>query len=454
MSDGSFRDWFIYHVYPLGALGAPARNDFSAAPVQRLEGLQAWIASAAELGADALYLGPVFESTAHGYDTADYFHVDRRLGDHAALARLSEDVHRRGMRVILDGVFHHVGRDFWAFREVLAAPDSSRYRDWFFLDPRQRSPFGDPFSYQGWHGHFDLVKLNVQHPDVKRHLFDALRSWVEHFQIDGLRLDAADVLDLEFQRELAQLSRGLRRDFCLIGEVIHGDYRGWVGPDRLDSVTNYEVYKGLYSSHNDGNYFEIAHSLGRQFGPRGMYAGLPLYTFADNHDVDRIASRLKEPSDIYPLHLLLFTIPGVPSIYYGSEWGVLGRKTGGSDALLRPALTPSRAAESGAHPDLRASVQRFAALRRALPALRRGGYRELLIASRQFAFERFTSEQRVVIAVNSGAETSELRLKLPEVTHGRLQDVLDAERTFAVRDGQVTLPIPPRWGRVLRLSPR
>lgn len=443
-------DAFVYHLYPLGVLGAPARNDFAAAPVQRLDGLLPWLDSAAQLGATALYVGPVFESTAHGYDTADYYHVDRRLGDDAAFAAFSEQVHRHGMKLLLDGVFHHVGRDFWAFRDVLASPEASRYRDWFYLDPNRPSLYGDPFSYQGWRGHFDLVKLNVQHPDVKRHLFDAVRSWVERFQIDGLRLDAADVLDREFQSELAQVSRGLRADFWLIGEVIHGDYRRWVGPGRLDSVTNYELYKGLYSSHNDANYFEVAHSLARQFGPNGMYAGMPLYTFADNHDVDRIASRLKESNDIYPLHILLFTVPGVPSIYYGSEWGVLGRKTSGSDAPLRPALTPSAAASSGAKPDLRASVLRLAALRQTLPALRRGAYHELAVASQQFAFERFTDDQRIVIAVNSSAQSCELRLKLPGSTPGQLLDLLDAERSFAVRDGQVVLPLPAQSGRILR----
>ena len=330
-------DAVLYHVYPLGALGAPARNDFSAPPSPRLQALHAWVESAADLGANTLYLGPVFESSAHGYDTADYFNVDRRLGDAEDLAGVSEALHRRGMRLLLDGVFHHVGRDFWAFRDVLAAPDRSAFRHWFFLDPRGRSPYGDPFSYEGWRGHFDLVKLNVHHPEVKSHLFEAVRTWRQKFGIDGLRLDVADVLDLDFQRELARECRALRSDFGLLGEVIHGDYRRWIGPDQLDSVTNYELYKGLYSSHNDENYFELAHSLSRQFGPRGLYERLPLCTFVDNHDVDRIASRLREPAEIYPLHLLLFTIPGVPAIYYGSEWGIDGKKSAG-DPALRPAL--------------------------------------------------------------------------------------------------------------------
>lgn len=446
-------DAFLYHLYPLGALGAPARNDFTSPPVSRLDGLHAWVESAAALGANVLYLGPVFESTAHGYDTADYFNVDRRLGDTAALAGVSEALHRRGMRLLLDGVFHHVGRDFWAFRDVRASPHGSPYRDWFFLDHSGQSPYGDPFRYEGWRGHDDLVKLNVRHPDVKQHLFDAVRSWSENFSIDGLRLDVADVLDLEFQRELARFGRSLRPDFRLLGEVIHGDYRRWAGPGALDSVTNYELYKGLYSSHNDRNYFELAYSLNREFGPQGMYRGLSLCTFADNHDVDRIASRMRDPSELYPLHILLFTSPGFPAIYYGSEWGVLGRKDAG-DAALRPALTPNAAAESGAHPELRRCIQRLAAIRHALPALRHGDYRELSIAHRLFAFERASGNERVAVAVNAAEHPAELRLRLPHAGSGELIDVLDGDRKFAVQAGSTTLDVPPRWGRILRWSPR
>ena len=446
-------DAILYHLYPLGALGAPTRNDFTSSPVSRLDGLHAWIESAADLGANVLYLGPVFESTAHGYDTADYFKVDRRLGDAAALAGVSEALHRRGMRLLLDGVFHHVGRDFWAFRDVQSSPDGSRYRDWFFLDRSGTSPYGDPFRYEGWRGHYDLVKLNVRHPDVRQHVFDAVRSWSQEFQIDGLRLDVADVLDLEFQHELASFGRSLRSDFRTLGEVIHGDYRRWVGPGRLDSVTNYELYKGLYSSHNDRNYFELAYSLNREFGQQGMYRGLPLCTFLDNHDLDRIASRLHDPTELYPLHILLFTCPGFPAIYYGSEWGLLGRKDAG-DSALRPALTPMAAAANGAHPDLRRCIQRLAAIRHALPALRYGDYRELSVAHRLFAFERVSGSERVAIVVNASEQASELRLSLPGAGNGELVDALDGERKFVVQAGSATVIVPPRWGRILRWLPR
>ena len=312
MSDWA-RNAVFYHIYPLGFCGAPAANQRDQPAQDRLGAIEDWIGQMRLLGANALYLGPLFESSSHGYDTSDYFQVDRRLGSNAGLARLVAALHEQGIRVVLDGVFHHVGRDFWAFRDVQTHGRESAYCDWFAgLRFEGRSPYGDPFVYDGWNGHYNLVKLNLHNPAVRQHLFQAVQFWIEEFAIDGLRLDAADCLDQGFLAELAGWCRRLRPDFWLLGEVIHGDYRGWAGPELLNSVTNYECYKGLHSSHNERNYFEIAYSLNRQFGPDGIYRELPLYAFADNHDVDRVVSVLGSPAHLYPLHCLLFTMPGCP----------------------------------------------------------------------------------------------------------------------------------------------
>jgi cyclomaltodextrinase len=355
------KDAIFYHIYPLGACGAPPMNDFAAPSVSRLAQLFDWIPHWAGLGINALYLGPVFESTAHGYDTADYGRVDRRLGDNALLKDLVAALHDAGIRVVLDGVFNHVGRDFWAFADVLRHGANSAYCDWFAgLRFDRHSPYGDPFTYDTWDGAYDLVKLNLANPDVRRHLLTATAQWISEFGIDGLRLDAADVMDVDFLGELARFCRIRRADFWLMGEIVHGDYRQVANASTLDAATNYECYKGLYSSHNDRNYFEIAASLQRQFGPGGLYEGLPLYAFADNHDVDRIASRLQHPAHLYPLHLLLFTMPGVPSIYYGSEWGVTGAKAHGGDPALRPAIVSPDGIQRP-HPDLADALRRAGA---------------------------------------------------------------------------------------------
>src|SRR5512133_1605700 len=359
MSQSWAENAVFYHIYPLGLCGAPKRNDFQSVPQARLEQLYPWLDHIQSLGANALYLGPLFESTAHGYDTADYYHVDRRLGTRETLSALAKEIHRRGMRLVLDGVFNHVGRDFWAFRDLQSRREQSPYRDWFQnLDFSRSSPSGDPFSYEGWSGHFDLVKLNHANPAVREHLFEAVRVWVDLFEIDGVRLDAADVLPPDFLDALSGFCRGLRSDFWLMGEMVVSGFRRLAQPGRMDSATNYEAYKGLYSSHVDHNYFELAYTLQRQFGPGGLYRDLDLYTFADNHDVNRVASNLKTPAHLYPLYSLLFSMPGIPSIYYGSEWGLLGERTRSSDDSLRPQLSLDQVA-SFPQPDLSALIARL-----------------------------------------------------------------------------------------------
>lgn len=431
----------FYHVYPLGLCGAPPRNDFHSPHVPRLNQLFDWIDHWTGLGINALYLGPVWESTAHGYDTADYFWVDRRLGDNRLLADLTWKLHERGIRVILDAVFHHVGRDFWAFRDVLTNGPASPYCDWFYLRFGERSPYGDPFTYQNWNGAEDLVKLNLSNPAVREHLFLAVESWIRDFGIDGLRLDAADSLDHDFIRALRAFCKEKKHDFFLLGEAVFGDYTRLANQTMLDATTNYEAYKGLHSSHNDQNYFEIAYALNRQFGNGGIYRDLPLYSFADNHDVDRIASVLKDPAHLYPLHLLMFAMPGVPSVYSGSEWGIPGSRKEGGDPALRPSM---RRPEGGPHPDLAAAIARLARLRRSLPALMQGDYRQLLVQSEQLAFMRRHEGQSVIAAANASASPAVIELP----AEGRWVDRLNGD-SFEAIGGKLRLELPSCWGRIL-----
>lgn len=438
----------FYHLFPLGCLGAPPRNDSSAPSVDRLSALREWIDHFEHLGVNALLLGPVFESSTHGYDTADLFKVDRRLGNDAALTDLSRELHQSGIRLVLDAVFHHTGRDFWAFRDVRERGHDSQYCDWYYLDFSRRSPYGEPFHYKGWAGNYDLVKLNLKNADVKRHLLEAVSSWIERFDIDGLRLDVADGLDLDFIHELSEYCRRIRTDFWLMGEVVHGDYRNQAHPGGLDSTTNYEAYKGLWSSLNDRNYFEIAYSLNREFGPEGIYRGIPLYNFVDNHDVNRAASTLREPAHLYPLYALLMTMPGVPSIYYGSEFGIEGRKQRGTDAPLRPALDIHTLRHHSPHPELCHAITRLIELRHHHRALQVGDYTQLHVASEQFSFMRRIRDESLVVALNASAHTVQIPLQLPDgINH--LVDKLNNEETFATTGGRCVLPVPPRWARIL-----
>ena len=334
--------WFdqaiLYQIYPLGLCGAPADNDGHTE--HRILRLLDWVEHIKQLGADTVLLNPVFDSDRHGYDTRDYNRLDPRLGTNEDLAQVCRAFHDAGLRVLLDGVFHHVGRGFWAFRDVQEKKWNSPYRDWFYLNFDGDTDRGDGFWYENWEGHGELVKLNLHNPDVVEYQFQAIRSWVEQFGIDGLRLDVAYCLPASYLKRLRAFTQTLKPGFVLVGEVLGGDYNLWMGPELCHSVTNYECYKGLWSSLNDRNLFEIGHSLARQYGPEPwtLYKGAHLLSFVDNHDVTRIASKLRDPAHLPLIYALLFGMPGTPALYYGSEWGISGEKAPCSDAGLRPAL--------------------------------------------------------------------------------------------------------------------
>ena len=327
----------FYQIYPLGFSGAPKENDGVLVP--RIRKVIEWIPHLKRLHVDAVYFSPVFESDRHGYDTRDYRKIDCRLGSNADFFEVCKILKENGIRVVLDGVFNHVGRGFFAFQDVLEKRWDSEYKDWFYIHFDGNSCYNDGFSYEGWEGHFELVKLNLDNPKVKEYLFSCVKAWMEEFQIDGLRLDVAYCLNENFMRELRHFCDSIKPDFLLLGEILFGDYKRIVNDTMLHSCTNYECYKGLYSSFNDLNLFEINYALNRQFGKDNpIYRGMHLLSFADNHDVTRVASILKEKRHLPLLYAMLFTMPGIPCIYYGSEWGISGLKENGSDDALRPSL--------------------------------------------------------------------------------------------------------------------
>jgi cyclomaltodextrinase / maltogenic alpha-amylase / neopullulanase len=440
-------DAIIYHLYPLRCLSAPENNNFLAAPVNRLEELTGWLDHLQYLGVNTLLLGPIFESTSHGYDTADLFHLDRRLGSDDTLRQFSRQLHERGFRLLLDGVFNHVGRDFWAFRDILEKGESSRFTGWFKnLQFGKSSPCGDPFTYESWAGHYSLVKLNLAHPEVRDHLLHAVSTWITEFGIDGIRLDTADVLDFGFMQQLTAYCRSLKPGFWLMGEVVHGDYTHWAKPpSMLDSVTNYECYKGLYSSFNDQNLFEIAYALNRQFGTVGMYKHLQLYNFVDNHDVNRLASQIKNPAHLKLVYSLLFSMPGVPSIYYGSEWGIQGMRSDHSDKDLRPAIPVDRLYQP--ETDLEAFIRQLIRFRQDNLALRLGDYQQLLVHNTHLAFRRNWEEDSVVVLLN--AAENPIRLQIPLVSGSRWQDLLDPSTEYTGSDNPLTIELAANAARIL-----
>lgn len=421
----------FYQIYPLGLCGAPKSNDGLLTP--RILKVKEWIPHLKRLNVDAVYFSPVFESDRHGYDTRDYRKIDCRLGSNEDFALVCSALKENGIRVVLDGVFNHVGRGFWAFQDVLRKREQSEYKDWFIIRFDGDSCYHDGLWYEGWEGHFELVKLNPENPEVTEHLFSCVRAWVEDFRIDGLRLDVAYCLNESFMRKLRRFCDDLKQDFFLVGEILFGDYNRIVNPEMLHSCTNYECYKGLYSSFNDLNLFEISHSLNRQFGKEeyALYKGKHLLSFVDNHDVTRVASILKEPRHLPLLYGMLFAIPGIPCIYYGSEWGIPGLKESGSDDALRPEFSMP------GWNDLTTLIASLAALRKQYKALLHGDYKSIALTNRQLVFQREFEGERIWVAIN--AESQAYYVRFDGATAGGASDLLTGKR-ISLRDGCLLPP--------------
>lgn len=387
----------FYQIYPLGFCGAPFEND--GVEKSRILKVKEWIPHIREIGADAIYFSPVFESDTHGYNTRDFRKIDCRLGSNEDFAEVCRSLHEAGIRVVLDGVFNHVGRGFWAFQDVLKNRENSPYLNWFHINLGGNSNYNDGLWYEGWEGNYDLVKLNLKNEEVVNHILESVRFWVETFDIDGLRLDVAYLLDHDFVRRLRSFCDGLKKDFFLVGEILHGDYTTLVNDQMLHSCTNYECYKGLYSSFNSMNLFEINHSLLRQFGPEGwtLYKGLHLMTFVDNHDVSRVASILTNEKHLPLIYALAFGMPGIPCIYYGSEWGAKGNKSDG-DPALRPCF------EEPVENELTEFIGKLSEAKKGSKALNYGGFRSVVLTNKQCIFERAAEGERVLVAINADSE--------------------------------------------------
>ena len=436
-----YNEAIFYHIYPLGLTGAPKTNDYSAS-VSRLNTLLPWIDHIKEIGCTALYIGPLFESVGHGYETTDYKKLDSRLGTNEDLKNFVAVCHEKGIKVIFDGVFNHTGRDFFAFKDIQQNREHSRYLNWYCnVNFGGNNEYNDGFSYENWGGYNLLVKLNQRNPEVQNYICDVIRFWVSEFDVDGIRLDAADVLDFDFMRALRRTAAEVKEDFWLMGEVIHGDYSRWVNGETLHSVTNYALHKALYSGHNDHNYFEIAHTV-KYLQNMG---NLDLYNFVDNHDVERIYTKLSNKAHFAPVHVLLYTLPGVPSIYYGSEFGIEGKKEKFSDDSLRPALNLKDYADAITTNPNTALIAAHGKVRQHTPALSYGSYTELHLTNRQFAFARDLDGVRVIVTVNN--DDNAAGMSLPAGNCAEYVGTLTGQKV-SVEGGRINVTVAANSGEI------
>jgi cyclomaltodextrinase / maltogenic alpha-amylase / neopullulanase len=441
-------DWIdhavFWHIYPLGFVGAEREAHGCDAVTNRFGHMIAWLDYAVDLGASAILLGPIFASSTHGYDTIDYFRIDRRLGDDADFDAFVDAAHRRGLRVVLDGVFNHVGRDCPIFRRALAGGPASAEASWFRLSWRpDAAPLEEP-DYATFEGHRQLVALNHDEPAVADHVVRVMTHWLDR-GADGWRLDAAYAVPRRFWRNVLPAVRARHPQAVVFGEMIHGDYDGFVRETGVDAVTQYELWKAIWSALNDRNLFELAWALKRHDALLDVFVP---QTFIGNHDVTRIASQLRDERHLAHALVILMTCGGTPSIYAGDEQafrGIKEHRVGGDDAI-RPNVpaTPGDLAPFG-WPTYRLH-QELIGLRRRHPWLHWARSRVIELRNTDAVLESFHDGNRLWVVLNI-ADLPVVRSIEGDVE--RLAGDVGADRKGATTE--ITLP-PHSWGVLAQVA--
>lgn len=314
MAGNAIPDWakstIFWHVYPLGFVDAPIWDESARRAAEpRLTKLIDQLDYMTSLGLNGLLLGPVFASPTHGYDTTDYYRIDDRLGSGEDMDALIAACHERGIKVLFDGVFSHADATF-------THPEMLHQEEVF-------------------EGHGNLKRFDHSNPAVADYVADVMNYWLDK-GIDGWRLDAAYSVSNDFWKPVLEKVKTDHPESFIFGEVIHGDYASFVTHGGMDSVTQYELWKATWSSLKDANFFELDWTLKRH---NEFAESFIPQTFISNHDVTRIATQVG-PEKARIAMVIMFTLAGIPSIYYGDElgWEGLKEERHGGDDAIRPAF--------------------------------------------------------------------------------------------------------------------
>ena len=407
-----------WQVYPLGFVGAYPAEPPPTVDEHRLRRIVDWLDYAIELGASGIALGPVFASRTHGYDTTDHYRIDPRLGDDADFDHLIAEAHRRGLRVLLDGVFNHVATDF-------------AHTSWF----RKRGNDFDTFE-----GHGELIALDHDNPDVVAYTVDVMTHWLKR-GADGWRLDAAYAVPDRFWSAVLPRVREQFGDAWFVGEVIHGDYTARVRESGFDSVTQYELWKAIWSSLNDGNFHELDWALLRH--NEFLDDFVPM-TFVGNHDVTRIASQLANTRHLEHALVILFTTGGTPSVYAGDESayrGVKEERLGGDDAVRPEFTAPLMGVDEQGH-DVFRLHQYLIGLRRRHPWLHAARTSPRSLTNTQYVYETRSDSDALLVALN--VDDAPLSVSLAELGFGQGQVVAGSGAPAQSVVGDAEIP-PHGW---------
>ncbi len=389
----------------------------------------------ADLGVGAIYLNPVFASSAnHRYHTSDYFRVDPLLGGDAALKRLLGEAHARGMKVILDGVFNHTGRGFFAFQHLLENGSASPYRDWYYTGGFPLRAYEESPNYEAWWGNPELPKLRVETPEVRDYLLTVAEHWIS-FGADGWRLDVPqEIADIDFWMEFRERVKNTNPEAYLVGEIWH-EAADWVVPHGpFDALMNYPLARAVLGfaggEELDG---ELASRSGLgSIDPLDGAAWLERLTtlfahypeevniaqlgLVSSHDTPRLFSMLREDARRVALALeLVIFLPGVPTIYYGDEVAL----PGAHDPDNRRAFPWGQVRFEDC--EVWKRVRRALHLRGRYEQLRRGGFIPLYASGNRVAFNRGAD---VMVTANAQSVPWELDVPCKEGTPGELRGLV------------------------------
>lgn len=393
-----------------------------------------------DLGINALYLNPIFAaSTTHRYNTSDYFKIDPKLGTLDDFHALVKVAHANQVRLVLDGVFNHCGRGFFAFNDVLENSEHSPYRDWFYIKrfPVDAYGAGDPQNYLGWWNHKALPKLNTNNPEVRTYIFQVARYWLEQ-GIDGWRLDVPNEIDDDgFWAEFRNVVRGVNRDACLIGEIWDINPR-WANETHFDGLMNYPVRDALLAllqgHENTQRFGERVQAVMRSYAHDNLFA---MYVPLDSHDTERFKTMMGGNIEKLKLAFLFqMAFPGAPALYYGDEIGL----EGGKDPDSRRAF-PWK--EASWNQELRAWVKMIISLRKRVPCLRRGDFLPLEMEEGIYAFARRLGEDKVLVVLNATSHARRLEIPCQVLgwEDGRLVHGLLDWQNHAVSSGKVSMTL-------------
>lgn len=412
----------FYQIQPLSLCGC--EQESTAAEGSHFAELLLWAGHAKKMGCNAIYIGPVLKTDTNGNGITDYYKIDSRLGTNEDFKGWVAKCHAMGLRVVIEVVFNHVGRGFFAFENLKKNRKKSPYRDWFCnINFSGDNTYGDGFSYESWGGYQRLVKLNMLSPWLHDYHFDAVRFWINEFDIDGIRIGAIDEMDYDFIKELRKIGQNAKRDFWMLGELTDGEYARWVNDKMLHCAVNSPLQKQMVLAHNSAYYPMVSRCV-RETNEQCPYT--KLYTFIDSPDVSRIYEKLNHKEHRRLITLLQYTVYGTPALYCGSEFSSIRTREGEAEdaapALLRLSDHKDaymQDAVTHLHCLLCRANQQF-------PELFFGHYQELMVSEKQYLFARVLRKKALLVALNCGE--SAVSIEVPYLKHvKKAVNVLEAD---------------------------